>query len=161
MGTDRRFTPIYRDICEEPAIYDDDALLATWLRLRLTADAAWPDPAMLPRSVSDAHVTVLEEMGKIHVLGRDQYRFRGVDLDRTRKSEAGRFAALVRWEGHAPALPPQSTRNAPALPLQYGNDAEPMPTETETETETLDSFSQVGKRARHRTEVRGFTGPLG
>lgn len=164
MAGDRRFTPIYEDIVEERAIYDDDRTLATWLRLRIGADRAYPNAAMVPRSAPDDVLTTLEGLGKIQLLGGDLYRCRGVDMDRTRKSDAGRRAAEARWGIHAPALPTQSTRKAPAMPNGSARNAETMPTDTDTDTETLTnvlSESPIAREPRRRaTPVRGFTGPL-
>src|SRR3954464_9116156 len=93
----RKYTPIYRDIVDEPAIYDDDVLFATYIRLRITADAAWPEPAVLPRSAADDAVARLVAAGKIALLGRDLFRCRGVDLDRSMRSKRGLAGAEARW----------------------------------------------------------------
>jgi hypothetical protein len=161
----RRYTPIYRDIMEEPEIWDDDVLCVAWFRLRLTADRVWPDAASLPRSVSDATAVRLVELGKILLVGRDQYRCRGVDMDRSAKSAQARAAAETRWAGHAPALRPQSSTDAPALRPHELSNAQVMPTDTETDTENHLNPSEVSVNAREprrrRTPVRGFTGPMG
>jgi hypothetical protein len=160
-GEQRRSTPIFRDVMDEPAVWDDDVVLANWLRLRLTADAAYPEAAEIPRRVSDELVDQLVGLGKIERVGRDRYRCRGVDFQRAQASAAARASAQARWGTHAPALPPLSDRSAPALRADSDRNA----TETETETETVDlEVLDVGKRARtdgRRTKVHGFTGPLG
>jgi hypothetical protein len=157
----RRYTPVYRDIREEHELWDDDRVLAWWLRLRVMADVAYPADAILPRSLPD---DVLERLVALHKISRvngDLYRFRGVDMDRTRKSDHGRAAAEARWRPDAPAYAPALPEQSTSIERAY---AQPMPTDTETDTETgIESVEQSYSRAKPpkgRQRVTGFTGPF-
>jgi len=91
---------------EFPDVYADDRALAAWVRLLLVADASWPMRPPLPRSVRVKPLNCLVEAGLV-ILEGDAYTVRGLDAERTRRSDAGRVGAAKRW---------QSERNANAMP---------------------------------------------
>lgn len=100
---------------EFPVIYADDRCLAAWVRLLLVADASWPMRPPLPRAVKAFPLARLVEAGLVIIDG-DAYTVRGLDAERTRRSDAARRGAAVRW---------QSERNANAS-------ADAMPRRDET-----------------------------
>jgi hypothetical protein len=119
-------------------VYEDDAALATWLRLLLIADGAFPAPAHLPRKTDDAALEKLAAAGLVELLPRSLYRSHGLAAERDHRSEAATFAADVRHHGPEKAKALQAARtaakeqepsvsSAPALPAQSVSNADPMP----------------------------------
>ena len=93
------YSRIYWTIADDEmfaGIYDDDAALATWLRLLLLADATYPATAPLPRSAKERPLAKLVASGLVKVTG-DRYRIRGLESERERRSESGRNVAAARW----------------------------------------------------------------
>lgn len=127
----RRHVRVYYEFAEEyTAIFDNNDLLATWLRLLMLAHGVWPAPAVLPRSVSNADADALASAGLIELLQGDRFRVRGVDKERGPVRDRARSAAKARWD--ADALQRQSGRNADAMPHSMNTDM-PMPTPLEPE----------------------------
>jgi phage tail protein X len=127
-----------RDDDRLAAIYGDDHHLATWLRLLLAADMAWPAPADVPRAVNRASLEALKQAGVIVVQPNGLFRFHGLDAERERRSAPGRAGASARW------MAPQSDRNAIALPPQSGTNAskaKQSKDETSTAREGLPNLS--------------------
>ena len=106
MSDDRKYVRVYHDdlIRDYPAVYDDDMLLASWLRLLVVADAMWPTPPELPRSIKARPLASLVEIGLVVSLPGHRYRIRGLDAERSRRQDAARNAAASRWhsKGNAP-----------------------------------------------------------
>jgi hypothetical protein len=105
---DNYFSRVYHSIRDDTrlaAVYTDDAALATWLRLLIAADRAWPAPADIPRSVRRPALRKLVDAGVVELLPGDLYRFHGLDAEREMRSQSGRNAAALRWhsEGNAGA----------------------------------------------------------
>lgn len=89
MSERAAYSRVYWSIIDDPkfaTVYDDDHRLATWLRLLLAADQAWPASANLPFGVRKASVAVLCSVGLIDVTGT-RYRVRGLDAERQRRKE--------------------------------------------------------------------------
>lgn len=98
----------YRDLIRDyPSMWDDDAQLATWIRLLATADPAWPTPPELPRSVRSNPLQKLVALTLVTLEGT-RFRLKGLDSERSKRAVSGRVGAVVRWE---------SERNANALPI--------------------------------------------
>lgn len=110
-----RFVLVYHEdlIANFPDVWDDDRLLATWLRLFALADKLWPTPAELPRGVSDATVRRLAKSGLLDLVSKHRYTVRGLDAKRNAASNAASNAARTRWGNAA-------------------SNAETMPTHTQT-----------------------------
>ena len=80
----------------------------------MEADALWPAPAPVPRSVLEPSLDALLAAGLIELLPNDHYHVHGVDAERQARSEHGRKAAERRW--HAPSIASGSaTSNAHPL----------------------------------------------
>lgn len=110
------YSRLYHRFAKEyPAVYSDDRALAWWVRLLMLADAAWPMRPPLPRSVrKPVLVTLTSPHGDRPALvscDGDTYTVLGLDAERTRRANAGRKGAAVRWEsernadGNANAMP--------------------------------------------------------
>jgi hypothetical protein len=101
------YSRLYHKFSREfPGIYADDHAFASWTRLLVLADASWPMWPPLPRSVRPKVLAQLVEVGLVTVEG-ETYTVRGLDAERTRRSNAGRTGAAVRWQsdGNANAMP--------------------------------------------------------
>jgi hypothetical protein len=99
-------------------IYPNNDALATWLRLLLIADGAYPAPAHLPGTVKKSALNLLIEVGLVDLLPGGLYRIHGLQAERERRAQVGRTGANARWsqsDRNANALPPQSERNAKAM----------------------------------------------
>lgn len=114
---------------EFDAVWKDDHALATWTRLLLLADASWPMRPPVPRSVRPKPLAVLVDAGLVVVTG-DCYTIRGLDAERTRRSDAGRSAVEVRWK---------NARNTDV-------DTAVLPRRDETRRDEITPPPQVGRR---------------
>ena len=84
-------------------IYSDDHHWATWNRLLLAADMAWPAPADLPANARRASLRALEAAGVIELLPGGLFCFHGLDTERGRRREAAVTSAAYRSPtGRAP-----------------------------------------------------------
>lgn len=128
MKSDRHYVRVYDDDFRRDykALWDDDACLATWLRLLSVAEKMWPTMPELPRSARDEPLAALVGAGLI-ILDGDCYRIKGLDAERNARRNAGRIAADVRW-GNADSI------------------AKDMPKTTRDENETKPLPPRVGKR---------------
>ena len=78
-------------------IYDDDAALALWLRLLISADALWPSPAPLPRTARSKPLAKLVDAKLVVLLAGGRYKIHGLDTERGKRSESARNASASRW----------------------------------------------------------------
>lgn len=94
-----RFIFVYHEDLQQnyPALWDDNAALATWLRLFALADKQWPSPAEMPRAAKASIVKRLVEYGLIFPEPNHRYRVRGLDTQRQRRSEQAKAAAAARY----------------------------------------------------------------
>jgi len=93
MGERAPYSRIYWTVRSDDrlaTIYPDDRHLATWVRLLIAADMAWPAPADLPGSVRRASLVALEAAGVIELLAGGLFRFHGLDTERGRRADAAR-----------------------------------------------------------------------
>ena len=81
MSERRPYSRVYWSIRSDPKfaeIYRDARRLGTWLQLLIGADALYPEPADLPRTVSTKDFRALVECGLVDDLGYGQYRVHGL-----------------------------------------------------------------------------------
>lgn len=106
--SDRTYARLYYPefIRDYPDVWSDDRLLSAWLRLFIRAEQMWPLPVDLPRSVRPRSLAYLVERGLIVVTG-ETYVVKGMEAERTRRSNAGKAGAAKRWQsdGNANASP--------------------------------------------------------
>lgn len=114
MKDDRKYVRVYYSIRSDErfeTIYGDDIALACWLRLLLDADAAWPEPASVPKAARQRSYRKLVAVGLIEELPGHLYRVHGLDRERDMRAHSGRIAAAVRWHsernanGNAESMP--------------------------------------------------------
>jgi hypothetical protein len=87
------YSRVYWSINSDPKfvnVIGNDAALALWLRLLMTADALWPAIAPLPRSARPKPLSVLIEAGLVDPVGTDFYCIRGLDAERGRRGAAAK-----------------------------------------------------------------------
>ena len=94
------------------AVYADDRHLATWLRLLMAADMAWPAPADMPSSVRKSSVQALVDAGVVSLCGGGMFTFHGHDAERGRR----RLAATRNRLGQDPDGPAGGPSPSPVAP---------------------------------------------
>lgn len=113
MSDDRKYVRVYYEIIDDERfahVYNDDASLATWLRMLLDADALWPASASLPRSMSRRVLQVLTASGLIEVTG-SRFRVHGLDTERQRRANAGRAGGLASGRSRSAVTAGERTFN--------------------------------------------------
>lgn len=103
------YSRVYWAIPDDPkfaSIYRDNDHLATWLRLLLMADQAYPASAHLPLRARKASITALAEAGLIDLLPDDRFRVHGLDAERERR----RLMATSRGTPHPTGRGPDGDR---------------------------------------------------
>lgn len=105
---DRRFVRVYyvAMIQEHPEVWNDNDLLATWIRLLAGADPMWPLAPEMPRAVKARALTRLLDSTLVTVTADHRYRIKGFDKERHNRRTAASNAAAKRWHsnGNASAL---------------------------------------------------------
>jgi hypothetical protein len=97
--SDERYVRVYYRILDDPKfehVYPNDARLATWVRLLMVADNAWPHPAQVPRNVDPDALAFLVAVGLIDSLPNDLYRVHGMDAERMKRREQGLAGGIAR-----------------------------------------------------------------
>jgi hypothetical protein len=90
------YSRIYHRLMNEyTGLWRNDAQLALFVRLLVLADKFWPEDAPLPRLRTSALRSLIDS-GVITVDGHDNFQVRGLDAERTRRSDAARTAARIR-----------------------------------------------------------------
>lgn len=109
MPTERRFARVYFDDFKRdyPTVWRSDAMLATWLRLLVESEKAWPSPPEIPRSVTNRTMRQLREVGLVTEDADHHFEVRGFVAERSKRAQSGRSGAAQRW---------QSDRTANASP---------------------------------------------
>jgi hypothetical protein len=100
-------------------VYNNDAALATWLRLLILADGMWPAAAPIPRGVKAVAFNLLVDVGLIDLANNGHaYRIHGMDAERGKRSEHASRASRGRWESNPPSNPRgNAPSNAQTMPL--------------------------------------------
>lgn len=95
-----------------PAAWKSDAQLALFVRLLMIADKWWPQWAPIPRR-NGAYQSLVACGLVIENGGATAYTIRGLDPERSRRSEHGRHAASIRYASseHAQPLPSKAEQN--------------------------------------------------
>lgn len=126
---------VYWSIIDDPKfdkVYDSDAHLATWLRLLIIADQAYPQPGHLPLQLSRRSLKVLTDVELVDVLPKGRFRIHGLQSERNARASSARNAAALRWHRERAMRP---------------HDAETM-LDRDRVTEELNETLKDGRRAR-------------
>lgn len=98
---------------EYPLVLYDPTALATYVRLLIVADQAWPAKPVLPTATRRADLELLRKGDLVTVGDHDIYTIKGYHKDRAKRQATARANADKRWsKRNATALPPQSNGTA-------------------------------------------------
>lgn len=147
--TDRPYVRVYYVDLERdyPAIYANDTATATWLRLLVLSEKAWPIDPELPRSVKSRGLRLLTAAGLVKLLDGHRYQIKGYRKERGAREARAKGAADTRW--HPPADPSgganaNANAHAPAFATAHPS---AMPS-TRTSTSTKGFSTSNPKRAQ-------------
>lgn len=117
MAERAAYSRVYWSIIDDPkfeSIYDSNDHLATWLRLLLIADQAWPAPAHLPRRASSASISALVKAGLLDIVGGgERYKVHGLEAERQRRrSDAERIRTRSARDAERDTQEPHALRGA-------------------------------------------------
>jgi hypothetical protein len=90
-ATTERYVKVAHATLNDAVLGADDALLGSWVRLLIVADAMYPAAPPVPRAISDASLAALIEAERIQRLPGDFYRV--TELDQDREARTGRAQA--------------------------------------------------------------------
>jgi hypothetical protein len=129
---DGKYVRVYYTILDDPkfeSVSGNVAMLGTWLRLLMTADAVWPASADIPVGLSPSKVRVLADCGLVDLMPSHRYRIHGLDSERNARSNAGRIGAAMRWhsEGNADPMPSKAEHSKADIQGSNGTDVRPRP----------------------------------
>jgi hypothetical protein len=102
------YSRVYHSIVDDDkfaSVYDDDRRLATWLRLLIAADQAYPASAHIPMGCHRPSVVALADAGLIDLGTGSRFRLHGLVTEREMRSQSARNAAAVRWHPNGNAKP--------------------------------------------------------
>lgn len=129
-------------------IYPDDHHYATWSRLLMLADQAWPASAHLPASARRASVQKLSEVGLIELLPGGRFRMHGLQKEREQRHEHAKTASNARW--NAPSIPGSNAgASAPLMPskakqsIEEQSRAEHAPAGPPADLDALDTYHEL------------------
>lgn len=100
MSERRPFSRHFWDLVDDERfadVFPDDHHYATWSRLLMLADQAWPASAHLPASARKASVAKLAAVGLISILPGGRFRVTGLDKAREERAVRAQRAADARW----------------------------------------------------------------
>lgn len=160
MPDDRKYVRVYYNdlIRDYPDVWDDDAQLATWLRMLSTADPLWPTPPELPRSVKARPLAALVNASLVETLPRQRFRMKGMDAERTKRADAARNAAASRWQsdgnaaGNAKPMPKRAEQSK-AENEQSKADADALPPDEPHDPWDAPEQEAIAWLARHGCSV--------
>lgn len=84
-------------------VFGNDHHLATWLRLLMTADQAWPASASIPMATRRSSLSVLAGCGLVDLQPGGRYRIHGLDSERERRQSHAQSASNARWNARSNA----------------------------------------------------------
>jgi hypothetical protein len=103
---EKPYSRVYHSIIDDPkfaGVYDDDRRLATWLRLLIVAEQAYPASGNVPTGTHRPSVAALAEAGLIDLGTGSRFRVHGLASERDMRAQSARNAAAVRWHGNGNA----------------------------------------------------------
>ena len=171
----RPYSRVYWEAIDDPkfaTVWDDDACLAWWLRLLVTADMAWPASATLPavpRKVLDSLTKPLpeHESGLVDIQGRGRFRIHGLDRERLSRGRRGSDEPPMPEPDRNPrgsyrgpiGVPSVRTPQPPKAPERVPSQDEPRTRRDETRRDSPPTPAERGHDGDHDDD--GFDGPRG
>jgi hypothetical protein len=130
MTDTRRYSRVYWSVMEDARfaeVWPNRAALGLWLQMLVLADASWPLRPNLPPDSPELQLLVMADL--IIIEGEYQYRVRGMDDEKARRQEHGRYAAHARWNA-----PSNATGNAPS---NANGNAQIMPSQSQSQSQSI------------------------
>ena len=148
--TDRQYARVYYVDLERdyPEVYRDNDLLSTFVRLLSVAEAMWPARGEVPRSAKSTLVRELTAKTLVILIPPFSFTIKGLDAERTARSNAARNAAASRWAKPS-AMPTEPNRTKPNLVLSH--DVVTIDPQTQTSEELTEVYAKAMER---RTGVK-------
>jgi hypothetical protein len=151
------YSRVYWEIIDDPkfaTIYDNNDHLATWLRLLIAADQAWPASAHVPATAKRSSVSALAVAGLIDVMS-GRYRVRGLDSEREKRAEAARIGGKASAVARTNEEQTFSKRSETVPPLGEPSRDEPRQDETSRDSarvarEPIDRIVDVWMSVKYR-----------
>lgn len=109
-------------------IYGNDQHFATWCRLLMIAEPAWPASAHIPVTAKRSSIQALSAAELIDLLPGGRYRIHGLDAERRSRHEHAKNASNARWNA-----PSNARSNAQSMPRARAETETEYKTKTETE----------------------------
>lgn len=166
MNHDGKYSRLYWEVVDDDrfvGIYDNDHHFATYIRLLLIADGAWPASGHLPLGVRRASTEALSDCGLIELLPSGRFRVHGLDSERNARASSARIGAGVRWHGerNATDMPRQDetsidkTRQLPPTPINGGGSSRQNGTNPRAIAQASATERRRAKSAIHQRYLRG------
>jgi hypothetical protein len=149
----RPYSRVYWEALDDPKfvdVWDDDHRLATWLRLLIAADMAWPASAALYHGVHRGSLKWLCDVYLVDMQPRGRYRIHGLDKERDARARKAANAAQSRYDRDAEPLPTHPSSSA--------NGVLPHPVSIPARVPSQDEPSKA-KQEPSRAESFGRTSP--
>ena len=124
----RPYSRVYWEVIDDPKfadVWDDNHSLATWLRLLLAADMAWPASASIYHGVNRQALDKIVRVGLVDLQPGSRFRIHGLDKERESRSDAARDAVSTRYARSTPVVRPYTEPN-------YAGTTERLPSKDET-----------------------------
>jgi hypothetical protein len=156
------YSRVYWSIVDDEkfrTVFDDDGHLATWLRLLMSADQAWPASANVPAALRKRSLEELVRVKIVDLVPGGRFRIRGLDAERTRR----KLAATSRDSKPEPSPDGDhsgTTRGPNGFGMQGLSRAEPSKAEPsraeEDEWDILDVYFRLTGSPPRSQGVRDF-----
>jgi len=144
--SERPYSRHYHDLIDDAKfleVYPDDHHYATWSRLLMVADQAWPSSAHLPSTARKASVAKFVEVGLVDVLPNGRFRLHGLEAERQRRSEVGRAGGIASGRSRVAGTPVEQTFNERSTFVQRASNLEEKRRE-ETSRDEQDARTEHG-----------------
>jgi hypothetical protein len=141
--SERPYSRHYHDLIDDTKfadIYPDDHHYATWSRLLMIADQAWPSSAHLPSTARKASVAKLVEVGLVDVLPNGRFRLHGLEAERQRRSEVGRAGGIASGRSRVTGTTVERTFNERSTSVQRASNLEEKRQEETRREDARDPF---------------------
>jgi hypothetical protein len=163
--SERPYSRVYWEVRADPRfvdIYSNNDHLATWLRLLIAADMAWPAPADVPASCRKASLSALCDVGLVELLPGQLYRVHGLDRERNERSDKARASVMHRYNDRATTVVrPKDNRTTSRAEPSLDEPSRPERADVEAYLATRFRLPTEAQRALMDTYCRVFdvTGP--
>ena len=168
--SERPYSRVYHDAPADDKFadiwWDDDAALATWLRLLVAADQSYPNPATYYEGVDREAVKRLVDAGLVDPVGKRTYRIHGLANEREKRTALAREAATARHAQSGSSAAAERTQSGPPARTSSSSSsssrrvavAEGMPAApADPDDDVLDAWFRLTASAPKPTVVKWLT----